>query len=188
MEDASFRATNLREADLSGVRGLLAPQLAGADLAGAKVPEDLQEFSGIKHVDAASGHVQRLFFLLLLVCVYCWLTIAVTTDANLLNNFAETPLPIINTKINLVMFYWAAPFLLLCVYLYFHLCLQRLWEALVELPGVFPDGLPLPPIASTPGCGTAWSWPIFPVCRTAARPSLCSKNSWPSSSSGGPGL
>jgi uncharacterized protein YjbI with pentapeptide repeats len=144
VEGASFRAADLREADLSKARGLLAPQLAGADLAGARLPEDLQEFAGLKHVDAASGHVQRLFFILLSVCVYCWLTIAVTTDANLVNNFAEQPLPIIGTKINLVMFYWAAPFLLLCVYLYFHLCLQRLWEALAGLPGVFPDGLPLP--------------------------------------------
>jgi uncharacterized protein YjbI with pentapeptide repeats len=144
VEGADFRGADLREADLRGARSLLAPQLAGADLAGARLPEDLQEFAGLKHVDAASGHVQRLFFILLLACVYCWLTIAVTTDANLLNNFSEQPLPIIGTKINLVMFYWAAPFLLLCVYLYFHLCLQRLWEALAGLPGVFPDGLPLP--------------------------------------------
>ncbi|MFZ5448068.1 MAG: pentapeptide repeat-containing protein [Thermodesulfobacteriota bacterium] len=144
VEGANFKAADLREAELSGVRGLLAPQLAGADLAGARLPEDLQEFAGLKHVDAASSHVQKIFFLLLLVCVYCGLTIAVTTDANLLNNFAETPLPIIGTKINLVMFYWAAPFLLLCIYLYFQLCLQRLWEALVELPAVFTDGLPLP--------------------------------------------
>ena len=144
VEGASFRAADLREADMGGVRGLLAPQLAGADLAGAKLPDSLKEFAGVQHVYAASDHVQKLFFILLLVCVYCWLTIAVTTDANLLNNFAEQPLPIIGTKINLVMFYWAAPFLLLCVYLYFHLCLQRLWEALAELPAVFPDGLTLP--------------------------------------------
>jgi uncharacterized protein YjbI with pentapeptide repeats len=144
VEDTNFQAADLQEADLSGARGLLAPQLAGADLAGAKLPDSFKEFAALKHVDAASGHVQGIFSVLLLVCVYCWLTIAVTTDAGLLNNFAETALPIINTKINLVMFYWAAPFLLLSVYLYFHLCLQRLWEALAELPAVFPDGLPLP--------------------------------------------
>lgn len=79
--DTSFRAADLREADWSGVGGLLALQLAGDDLASARLPEDLQEFAGLKHVDAA------------------------TTDANLLNNFAEPALPIINTKINLVLFY-----------------------------------------------------------------------------------
>ena len=171
VEGASFRAADLQEADLSRARGLLAPQLAGADLAGARLPEDLQEFAGLKHVDAASSHVQRLFFILLSVCVYCWLTIAVTTDASLLNNFAEQPLPIIGTKINLVMFYWAAPFLLLCVYLYFHLCLQRLWEALAGLPGVFPDGLPLPRRVH-PWLWNGLVWAYFPRLRDRRPPLL----------------
>jgi uncharacterized protein YjbI with pentapeptide repeats len=171
VEGANFRSADLQEADLSGVRGLLAPQLAGADLAGAKLPEDLEEFTGVKHVDAASSHVQKIFFVLLLVCVYCWLTIAVTTDASLLNNFAEQPLPIIGTKISLVTFYWAAPFLLLCVFLYFHLCVQRLWEALAELPAVFPDGLPLPHRVH-PWLWNGLIWAFFPRLRDRRPPLL----------------
>lgn len=171
VEETSFRSADLREADLSGARGLLAPQLAGADLAGAKLPESFKEFTALKHVEAASGHVQKIFFLLLLVCVYCWLTIAITTDASLFNNFAEQPLPIIGTRINLVMFYWAGPFLLLCVYLYFHLCLQRLWEALAELPAVFPDGLPLPQRIH-PWLWNGLVWAYFPRLRDRRPPLL----------------
>jgi uncharacterized protein YjbI with pentapeptide repeats len=171
VERASFRAADLREADLSAVRALLPLQLAGADLAGAKLPESFREFAASKYVDAASSHVQKMLFLLLLICVYCWLTIAVTTDAGLLNNFSETPLPIINTKINLVMFYWTAPFLLLCVYLYLHICLQRLWEALAELPAVFPDGLPLPQHVH-PWLWNGLVWAFFPRLRDRAPPVL----------------
>ncbi len=171
VEGANFRSADLQEADLSGVRGLLAPQLAGADLAGARLQEGLKDFAALKHVDAASSHVQKIFFLLLSVCVYCWLTIAITTDASLLNNFADQALPIIGTKINLVMFYWAAPFLLLCVYLYFHLCLQRLWEALAELPAVFPDGLHLPHRVH-PWLWNGLVWAFFPRLRDRRPPLL----------------
>ncbi len=171
VEGANFKAADLREADLSKAQGLLAPQLAGADLAGARLPEGLQDYAALKHVDTASDDVQKLFLILLLVCVYCWLTIAVTTDANLLNNFAEQPLPIIGTKINLVMFYWAAPFLFICVYLYFHLCLQRLWEALAELPAVFPDGLPLPHRIH-PWLWNGLVWAYFPRLRDRRPPLL----------------
>ncbi len=171
VEGASFRSADLQEADLREVQGLLAPQLAGADLAGARLPESFKDFAALKHVDTASDDVQKLFLILLLVYVYCWLTIAVTTDANLLNNFAEQPLPIIGTKINLVMFYWAAPFLLLCVYLYFHLCLQRLWEALAELPAVFPDGLPLPHRIH-PWLWNGLVWAYFPRLRDRRPPLL----------------
>lgn len=144
LEGADFRGADLREADFTGCRNLLPYQLAGADLSGSRLPADLEKFASLPHVDAATRHAQTLFSTQLLVCVFCWLTIFVTTDPGLLTNTIETPLPIINTKINIVMFYWAGPALLFCLYLYFHLCLQRLWEALATLPAYFPDGRPLP--------------------------------------------
>src|SRR4029453_9165167 len=51
-----------------------------------------------------------------------------------------SPLPIINTNIAVSGFYLAAPVILLAVYCYFHLYLQRLWRGLTSLPAVFPDG------------------------------------------------
>ncbi|MDX1482975.1 MAG: pentapeptide repeat-containing protein [Alphaproteobacteria bacterium] len=90
------------------------------------------------------SRIARPIFIGLLVgCVYSWLTIATTTDARLLTNSASSPLPIIGTEIPIAGFYWVAPILLLGVYLYLHLYLQRLWTGLSELPAVFPDGRPL---------------------------------------------
>ncbi len=79
----------------------------------------------------------------LAACLYCWLTIATTTDVNLITNRASSPLPIIQTAIPIVGFYVVAPLLVLCVYFYFHFYLQKLWEELGSLPAVFPDGRPL---------------------------------------------
>jgi hypothetical protein len=54
-----------------------------------------------------------------------------------------TPLPIIQTNVPIAGFYWAAPAILICIYFYFHLYMQRLWENLSALPAFFPDGRPL---------------------------------------------
>ena len=81
-----------------------------------------------------------MFFGLLAASLYSWLTIATTTDVALITGTASSPLPIINTNIALSGFYLAAPLILLAVYFYFHLYLQRLWGDLASLPAVFPDG------------------------------------------------
>ena len=72
--------------------------------------------------------------------MYSWLTIATTTDVALITNSASTPLPIIQTNVPIVGFYWAAPVILLTLYIYLHLYLQSMWEGLASLPAVFPDG------------------------------------------------
>lgn len=137
---ANLRDSDLQEAHLSQATGLLSGQLAGANVCGAKLPEDIQRFQGLENVAEASKNARKLFLVMLLGCVYSWLTIATTTDARLLTNSASSPLPIIRTQIPIVWFYLAAPILLLGLYIYFHLYLQRLWEGLAELPAVFPDG------------------------------------------------
>ena len=81
-----------------------------------------------------------MFFGLLAASLYSWLTIATTTDVALITGTASSPLPIINTNIALSGFYLAAPLILIAVYFYFHLYLQRLWGDLASLPAVFPDG------------------------------------------------
>jgi uncharacterized protein YjbI with pentapeptide repeats len=142
---ANFRDANLSDADLSDVRGLLGNQIAGANLAGSKLPADILKFEGLLNVAEASKATQSLFTSIIFVCAYTWLTIASTTDAQLLNNAAppSSRLPILGIDIPLVRFYLVAPLLLLCLYVYFQLGLQRLWEELAELPAVFPDGRPL---------------------------------------------
>jgi uncharacterized protein YjbI with pentapeptide repeats len=146
-KDANLLRTDLREADLrdvdfTGVQGGLQPQqLAGADLTGATLPEPLTKlFDELKAVGDISESARKLFLAMLVACLYSWLTIATTTDVNLITNRASSPLPIIQTSIPIVGFYVVAPLLLLCVYFYFHFYLQKLWEELGTLPAVFPDG------------------------------------------------
>lgn len=135
-----LREVNLQDANLTGAKGLLANQLGGANVSGAKLPEYIAKFEGLGQVKEISQRAQKLFLSLLLGCGYCWLTIATTTDVALMTNSGSSPLPIIQTKIPLAGFYWAAPLILLSLYFWLHLYLQRLWEELAALPAIFPDG------------------------------------------------
>ncbi len=140
LSEVNFQDANLEKADLSGATGLVVRQLAGTNLSGAKLPNDVRTFEGLANVQEISKSAQNVFLSMLLGCVYSWLTIATTTDARLLTNSASSPLPIIQTEIPIAYFFWVAPLILLCFYGYLHLYLQRLWEALADLPAVFPDG------------------------------------------------
>ena len=149
---AVLRRTNLREADLQNAsleetNFLLSAQLAGADVAGAKLPEAIANFEGLKIIAEATSNAQKLFIAMLGGCLYCWLTTGTTKDAALLTNSASSPLPIIGTALPIVGFYLVAPILLVALYFYFHLNMQRVWEALADLPSVFPDGRPLDKVA-----------------------------------------
>jgi len=142
---ATLRRTNFREADLQNANlennnFLLSAQLAGANVAGAKLPEAIAKFEGLKTIAEATSNAQKLFVALLGGCLYCWLTIGTTTDVALLTNSASSPLPVIGTALPIIGFYIVAPLILVALYFYFHLNLQRLWEALADLPAVFPDG------------------------------------------------
>lgn len=139
---ADLRESNLKGADLSTAKGgLLSRQFAGSDLTGAKLPEPLAKlYDGLSQVKEISDSAQKLFLALLAGCLYSWLTIAQTTDVELITNRATTPLPIIQAAIPIVGFYVVAPLILLCLYFYFHFYLQKLWEELGSLPAVFTDG------------------------------------------------
>ena len=138
--ETAFRDANLQNATLTEVKGLLASQLAGCNVSGAHLPDDIKKFEGLGQADRISQRAQKLFLSILLGCVYCWLTIATTTDLALILNTGSSPLPIIQTKVPLADFYKAAPFILLGLYLWFHLYLLRLWERLAQLPAIFQDG------------------------------------------------
>ncbi|NIM97722.1 MAG: hypothetical protein GTO24_06480 [candidate division Zixibacteria bacterium] len=110
-------------------------------MSNAKLPEAIRDFrDGLEVVAEASKNSRKLFFGMLLGCAYALLTIATTTDVRLLTNSASSPLPIIGAQIPIVLFYIVAPFILLGLYFYFHLYMQRLWEGLARLPAIFPDG------------------------------------------------
>ena len=138
-----LETAKLHNIDLTDVTGLLGNEFAGADITGAKLPDDIASFDGLKYVETASKQARIVFLAMVGGCIYAWLTIWTTTDAQLIVNSATTHLPIIQSEVPIVGFYWAAPLILLGLYFYFHLYLQGLWEALARLPAVFPDGSPV---------------------------------------------
>jgi uncharacterized protein YjbI with pentapeptide repeats len=138
---------NLQYANFEGATGLLGNEFAHADVTGAKLPDDIKDFKALEIVKETSQNARKIFFAMLLGCVYSWLTIGTTTDVNLLTNTASSPLPIIQTEIPIAWFYIVAPLILICIYFYFHLYLIKLWEALSGLPAIFPDGKRLDEIA-----------------------------------------
>ncbi|MBV9769781.1 MAG: pentapeptide repeat-containing protein, partial [Bryobacterales bacterium] len=134
----------LSDADLSHVRGLGAPQMRGADLTGAKLPDSIVEsLKKPPGVDEASKNSRQLFLIMLVAALYCWITIFSTTDAALLLGSTPLALPIVQTPIPVGAFFGFAPVLLLAVYIYMHFSFQNLWDALSSLPARFPDGRPL---------------------------------------------
>jgi len=144
LEGTDLREAGLRGADLASAVGLLPDQLAGSDLTLAKLPKALDDFfKELKAAKEISDNAQKLFIAMLAACLYSWLTIAATTDANLMTNRASSPLPIIQVSIPIVSFFAVAPLLLVGVYFYCHFYLQKLWEELGSLPAFFPDGKPL---------------------------------------------
>jgi len=139
-ENLVLQGADLRNTDLSGAQQLLSRQLAGTDLSGAVLPPHLQLDERLSQVENLSKNARNIFLSAIFACIYSWLTLATTSDIALIGNSASSALPIINTAIPIVGFYWIAPLLLLGLYFYLHLYLQRLWDVLAELPAVFPDG------------------------------------------------
>ena len=137
---ANFRNVNLQRANLAKVKNIKGCNLGGANLSGAELPPNAENFDGLSQIEASIRYNGKTFLALILGCVYTWLTIATTSDANLLTNSYFSPLPIIGTKIKIAGFYFVAPILLLFTYGYLHIQLQRLWERSSHLPAIFPDG------------------------------------------------
>ncbi len=139
LKKANFMGASLRDTDIQNA-DFLGTEFAGADMSGATLTDEGRIEKPLKAVEEISKNARNTFFVLLVACVYSWLTIATTVDARLVTDSASTPLPIIGTRIPIVSFYIAAPLILIGVFVYFHFYLRRLWMALAKLPAIFPDG------------------------------------------------
>ena len=135
-----FDDAELNDADLEKTTGLKGNELARTNLTGAKLPESIREFKILDAVNDVSGNAQTAFLSMLAACAYCWLTIATTEDARLLTNSTSSPLPVLQAPVPIAGFFWFAPFLLLAIFVWFHLYLQDMWSGLAGLPAFFPDG------------------------------------------------
>jgi len=136
----SFSNANLQDCNLRGATGWKGTEFARADITGATLPDAHGGFESLKIVEEISKNARKIFLAMLLGCAYAWLTILTTTDAKLILNSASSPLPIIRTEIPIANFYLAAPFILIGLFVYLHLYLQRLWEGFSKLPAIFEDG------------------------------------------------
>jgi hypothetical protein len=140
LKGTNFLESRLENADLSEAKSLLEEQLAGSDLTSAKLPSHISKFESLNRISDLINNSKHLNITIILACLYSWLTIATTTDARLLTNSISSPLPIIQTEIPIASFFLVTPFLLLCLYFWFHVSLQECWRSLSQLPAFFPDG------------------------------------------------
>ena len=144
LEKAILKEAFLENAKLEEATGLLPEQLAGASLRGASLPNAVNEkFQKLEYIRETSKYARSLFVILLLACLYALITIAATTDGQLVSSSPSLLLPIFNVKVPVVSFYFLAPLLLFGIHFAFNLSLQRLWEHLAKLPAIFPDGSPI---------------------------------------------
>jgi len=157
---ASFARANLAGADLSGAL-LWGATLEGSDLTGAKLPPEVGKFEGLAQATELSKTASQTFAFLVFICLYSWVTIATTTDAKLLTNSVNSPLPVIQTPIPLFLFFIVAPFIVASLYLYLHLQLQGVWEEIAGLPAVFPDSRSL--------SNKVYPWLLAPLVRRFGR-------------------
>src|SRR4029077_9885256 len=137
---ARLREANLQGARLEGVTGLLAAELAGTDLAFAKLPAEVATAEDLKYVSQRGRHATWLICAFLaLNALACWRILSVS-DAQMLRNAASLPVPGLRNELPLVQFFLLCPVLIAGLYLWLHIYLQGLWEATASLPAIFENG------------------------------------------------
>ncbi len=141
LTQANFFEADLIKTDMTGAI-TLGMNIGGANLTNANLPEEVEDFSGLKIIEESSKILRTLFLLMMSVVAFSLLTIASTTYVQLLTNSSSFPLPIIGTPVSIQQFYLIAPFGIAGLFLYFHLYLLRHYRLIAKLPAVFPDGTP----------------------------------------------
>jgi uncharacterized protein YjbI with pentapeptide repeats len=140
---ALFRDADLTDADLRDAQELVAEQLAGTNLTGARLPAEISGFTALSNIKEASSSARTVFIMMLLLCSYSWLKMGSTRDAELFLETSSVSIPVLQIQVSVPTFYMAVPVLLVALFMWCHFYLQHLWEELAELPAIFPDGRPL---------------------------------------------
>ena len=137
---ADFQGANLEGASLEGAAGLHTKQLAGASLLWTILPAQISEFEGQQIAEFRARKCYRLLIITLAASALSWMRLVTTHDAQLLRDAPLLPISRLGGALPISGFYTVMPLALFGLFLYFHVSLHRLWERLVELPAVFPDG------------------------------------------------
>ncbi len=143
---ANLEAANLEGASLETAMGLVPRQIAGANLRDALLPPQIMEFEAAAKFAWASRIAWRCFAPLVPIVLISWLIVWKTKDAQLLTDSAVIPYLHSRTAaaaLPTAQIFLLAPLVIFSLYLVFQFRLQKVWEAALELPAVFPDGHPL---------------------------------------------
>jgi uncharacterized protein YjbI with pentapeptide repeats len=143
VDGASFRHSRLCRAKLDAARGLVGADLAGADVSGAILPPALARFELASSVASAAKGCSTLLWSLLGACTYALLVVATTSDGELAAGTGHAQLPLLNSEVPTRLFLTAVPVILSALFVYFHVCLFRVWECCAQLPAIFPNGVSL---------------------------------------------
>jgi uncharacterized protein YjbI with pentapeptide repeats len=140
---ANLEGANLEGATLDAAMGLVPRQLAGATLRDATLPPQIRQFSALREFERVSQLAKRYFTAILTISAISWLIIWKSKDAQLLTDSAIIPhlhSATADSAMPTDQIYLIAPVALFILYLVFQFHLQRLWDAVLELPAVFPGG------------------------------------------------
>ena len=143
MVGTNLEGANLEGASLAGAMGIVPRQLAGTNLYQALLPEQILGFEARAEFEQASKMARRMLGVITPLCLLACLLVWKTKDAQLVADSAV--LPFLHSAkaaaaLPVVQLYSIVPILLMILYLVFQFHLQRLWDATLELPAVFPDG------------------------------------------------
>jgi uncharacterized protein YjbI with pentapeptide repeats len=140
---ANLEGANLEGASLETAMGLVPRQFAGANLRDALLAPQLMEFEAVGAFERASQNAFHYFCGMTAACVVSWLVIWKTRDAQLLTDSAIIPFlhsHAAAAALPTAESYLIVPVAIFILYVLFHFHLQRLWDAVLELPAIFPDG------------------------------------------------
>jgi uncharacterized protein YjbI with pentapeptide repeats len=140
---ANLEGANLEGATLETAMGLVPRQLAGANLRDALLAPQLMEFEVATKFARNARLAYRYFGAMTAASVLSWLLIDKTSDAQLVSDSAV--LPFLHSRaaasaLPTAESYLIIPVALFICYLIFHFHLQQLWDAVQQLPAIFPDG------------------------------------------------
>jgi uncharacterized protein YjbI with pentapeptide repeats len=140
---ANLEGANLEGATLETAMGLVPRQLAGANLRDAVLAPQLMEFEAATKFARNARLAYRYFVAMSAASLLSWLLIGKTSDVQLVSDSAV--LPFLHSRaaastLPTAESYLIIPVALFICYLVFHFHLQQLWDAVHELPAIFPDG------------------------------------------------
>ncbi|WP_342075460.1 pentapeptide repeat-containing protein [Yoonia sp. SS1-5] len=112
------------------------PALTAAKVAAAGKPSGEDT---IKRIASLTNNARNTWFSLLGVLLFLGITLLGVEDVDFYGHDRKTQLPLVGVAVPTQFFFWGAPLLVAANYIYFHLYLIRLWDALGEAPARVKD-------------------------------------------------